>query len=444
MERTMHDKRGGPHATTPKLIARETRAGGAATDGHAASRHDRPAGERARHVAPQKPVGTKLLGAHDGLLADRALLEPELIETRRALHRLPELAFAEHRSANLVADRLRAIGYEPRGGVGGTGIIADLEGGRPGRTLLIRADMDALPLDEVPGRSYGSQTPGRMHACGHDAHTSALLGVATLLAPRRERLAGHVRLLFQPAEETGQGAQAVIDDGALDGVDEALMAHVFSPLPFGTVALREGPALMGTDMFELAVDGGGGHAGLAHQTRDAVLAAAQLITALQTITARETSPLDSLALAIASIAGGTAANIVADKVTLRGTLRWLDTALRKRALARVDQISRGICSALRVSHHLEVTATVPVLQCAADPLASLTAAAAAAHVTAIDPGVLPVSDDFARIAERVPAAFIAIGAGGPGCGAHHAPDFDIDERAIGLTTEILTRAALTR
>jgi amidohydrolase len=402
------------------------------------------AGVRERHVASESSVGTELLEAHDDLGRDRAALEPELIQTRRTLHRTPELAFAEHRTAKLVADRLRAIGYEPRVGVGGTGIVADLEGGRPGPTLLIRADMDALPLDELPRRSYGSQVTGRMRACGHDAHTSALLGLAALLTPRREQLAGRVRLLFQPAEETGQGAQAVIHDGALEGVDEALMAHVFSPLPFGTVALRQGVTLMGTDMFELTVDGGGGHAGLAHETRDAVLAGAQLITALQTITARETSPLDHVGLTIASLTGGTAANVVANKVTLRGTLRWLDTALRERALARISQIADGICSALRVSHQLEVTATVPALRCAAEPSTRLAAAAASAHVTAIDPGILPVSDDFAHIAAGVPAALIAIGAGGQGCGVHHAPDFDIDERAIGLTTEILTRAALSR
>jgi amidohydrolase len=418
------------------------RAIAAAADQDATSPHDGLAGEREHHGVSVTSFGTERSAVQDGLGADRASLEPELIETRRTVHRNPELAFAEHRTAELVADRLRAIGYEPRVGVGGTGVIADLDGGRPGPTLLIRADMDALPLDELPRRSYGSQTPSRMHACGHDAHTSALLGVAALLRSRHEQLAARVRLLFQPAEETGRGAQAVIHDGALEGVDEALMAHVFSPLPFGTVALRQGMALMGTDFFELTVDGGGGHAGLAHETRDAVLAAGQLITALQTITAREISPLDSLGLTVASIAGGTAANVVAEKVTLRGTLRWLDTALQERALARIDQISAGICSALRVSHQLEVTATVPVLQCAADPVARLVAAAADADLTAIDPGILPVSDDFAHIAERVPAAFIAIGAGGPGCGAHHAPDFDIDERAIGLTAEVLTRAAL--
>jgi amidohydrolase len=388
--------------------------------------------------------GRSTLASCDDIGRDRAALEPELIETRRALHRHPELAFAEHQTAGVVTNRLRAMGYKPCVGVGRTGVIADLEGGTAGPTLLIRADMDALPLDELPGRTYGSQVAGRMHACGHDAHASALLGVAALLKPRRELLTGRVRLLFQPAEEVGLGALAVIDDGALDGVDEAIMAHVFSAMPFGTVALHEGVALMGVDMFELTVEGGGGHAGLVHETRDAVFAAAQLVSALQTITARETSPRETMALAIASIAGGTGANIVANEVTLRGTLRWLDNTLRERALTRMDQISAGVCAALRVSYRLEVTASVPVMRCASDPIAALAAASASAEVTVIDPGILPVSDDFSHIAERVPAAFIAVGAGGPSCGAHHAPDFDIDERAIGLTADILTRAALAR
>jgi amidohydrolase len=375
---------------------------------------------------------------------ERETLEPELIETRRALHRRPELAFAEHETAALVTERLRGLGYQPRTGVGGTGVVADLEGAEAGPTLLIRADMDALPLDEVAGRSYGSQIAGRMHACGHDAHTSALLGVAALLQPRREELAGRVRLLFQPAEEIGAGALATIDDGALNGVDEALMAHVLSPLPFGAVGLREGVTLAGVDLFELTVRGGGGHAALAHEARDAVFAAAQLVSALQSIVARETSPRDLLVVGVSSIAGGTAANVVADEVVLRGTVRWLEPAVRERALARMDEIARGVCTALRVSHRLELTGTVPVMRCAPGPVATLAAAATSAGANVIDPGILPASEDFANVAERVPTAFIGIGSGGAGCGAHHAPDFDIDERAIWLTTEVLARAALAR
>jgi len=380
----------------------------------------------------------------DQLASERAALETELIETRRALHRQPELAFAEHRTAELVARRLSALGLEPRTGVGGTGVIADIDGIRPGPTLLLRADMDALPLDEVPGREYGSEVPGHMHACGHDAHTSALLGAAALLAARTDALSGRVRLLFQPAEEIGAGANAVIADGGLDGVDEALAAHVFSPIPFGVVGTRTGEMMVGLDVFELAVEGGGGHSGIAHQSRDAVFAAAQLVTALQSIPARETSPADTLVLTVASIQGGTAANVVAGTVTLRGTLRWLDPGVRERALTRMQQIADGVCGALRVSAELRIQATVPVLRCSETSSVLLADVSAAAGSTVIDPGVIPASEDFAQLAERVPAGFIVIGAGGEGCGAHHAPDFDIDERSIGVTAEVLARAALAR
>lgn len=376
--------------------------------------------------------------------SELAALEPELIETRRALHRQPELAFAEYRTAELVAGRLRALGIEPRLGVGGTGVVADIDGARSGPTLLLRADMDALPLDEVAGREYGSQVPGRMHACGHDAHTSALLGAAALLAPRSDAMAGRVRLLFQPAEEIVEGAAAMIADGALDGVDEAIAAHVFTPLPFGVAGTRVGEMMVGADMFELVVEGGGGHSGIAHQSRDAVFAAAQLVTALQSIAARETAPSDTLVLSIASIEGGTAANVLAGTVTLRGTLRWLEPDVRERALARMQEIATGVCGALRVTAELRVKATVPVLRCSETSSALLADAAAAAGSAVIDPGLITASEDFALVAERVPAGFIVVGAGGEGFGAHHAPDFDIDERAIGVTAAVLARAALAR
>jgi amidohydrolase len=377
------------------------------------------------------------------IVADRVALEPGLVATRRRLHQEPELAFAEHVTAGLVAGRLCELGLDPRVGVGGTGVVVDLPGASPGPTLLLRADMDALPLEEVAGRAYGSAVPGRMHACGHDAHTSALLGAAELLRSRAGSLAGSVRLLFQPAEEVGAGALAVIADGVLDGVDEAIAAHVFSPLPFGVAATRAGELLVGADFFELVVEGGGGHSGLqAHEARDAVLASAQLVSALQAIAARETAPGEFLVLTVASIEGGSAANVITSRVTLRGTVRWLEEGARRRALARMEEIAAGLCSALRVSHELRVTATAPVLRCADAPTAVLTAAAEAAGARVIDPGVLPAGDDFAHVAERVPAGFMLIGAGGDGCGAHHAPDFDIDERAVGMTAEILTRAAL--
>jgi amidohydrolase len=202
--------------------------------------------------------------------------------------------------------------------------------------------------------------------------------------------------------------------------------------------------MVGLDVFELVIEGGGGHSGIAHQSRDAVFAAAQLVSALQSIAARETAPSDTLVLTIASIDGGTAANIVAGTVTLRGTLRWLEQAVRERALERMRQIADGVSGALRVTADLRIQATVPKLRCSETSSALLADAGAAAGTTVIDPGVVPASEDFAHLADRVPAGFILVGAGGKGCGAHHAPDFDIDERAIGVTAELLARAALTR
>lgn len=372
-------------------------------------------------------------------------LAPELIELRRDLHRHPELSFSEHRTSGIVADRLRALGLTPRTGVGGTGVVADLTGGAgDGPTLLIRADMDALPLTEVDGRDYGSTEPGRMHACGHDAHTSALLGAAQVLSERAGELRGRVRFMFQPAEEIGLGALAMIEDGVLDGVDEAIGAHVFSPVPYGVAALRTGEFLVGADLIELSVEGGGGHSGIASQSVDAVFAAAQLVSALQSIVARETADTETLVLTIASIEGGTAANVIASTVTLRGTIRWLDPAVRERALSRIEQIAAGVCAALRVTHTLTVGSTMPVLRCAEEPTALLSGAAEATGMTVVDPGIVTASEDFANVADRVPTGFIAVGAGGPGCGVHHAPDFDIDERSIATTAEILARAAMRR
>ncbi|WP_437774575.1 M20 metallopeptidase family protein [Sorangium sp. So ce1097] len=380
----------------------------------------------------------------DDLSRDVSLLDRDLVAVRRDLHRHPELGYVEVRTSQLVAERLRALGLSVRAGIAGTGIIADLEGERPGRTVLLRADMDALPVEEQSGHDFPSETRGVMHACGHDAHVSALLGAARLLAERRDRIAGKVRLVFQPAEELSDGALHMIRAGALDGVDTALGAHVISPLPFGVVATRTGPFFAGYDAFEIAVVGKAGHGGLPHMSVDPIYAAAQVVTALQSIVAREVKPGEPLVVSISAISGGNAANVVVERVTLQGTVRWFSRESREHALERVQAIASGVCSALRATCEFKVVSTAPVTTNAAAPVDLIaTAARATGRASVIDPGPLTVSEDFSEFTDRVPGCLFTVGAGGPSAAPHHHHAFDLDERAIGLIAEIFTRATLS-
>ena len=372
-------------------------------------------------------------------------LEPDLVALRRDLHRHPELGHQEHRTSAMVADRMTALGLDVRIGVGGTGVLADLAGSAPGATLLIRADMDALPVTETTGHDFASQTPGVMHACGHDAHVAALVGAATLLTDSREDLAGRIRFCFQPAEELLDGASAMIGDGAMDGVDQVLGAHVFSIAPYGTVVSMAGPMLAGADAFELRIVGKAGHGGMPQLSVDPVFAAAQVVTALQSIVARETRPGEPLVVSIAAIEGGSAFNVVVDEVTLRGTIRWFSPAERERALARIPVIARGVCDALRAEAKFTIVGSVPVTANVAEHSALLEAAVTdTGRAVAVNPGPITGSEDFSRFLELAPGAFFGVGAGGPEAAPHHHHAFDIDERAIALTAEIFARTALRR
>ncbi|MGK3961400.1 M20 family metallopeptidase [Sorangium sp. So ce118] len=379
----------------------------------------------------------------DDLSRDIRLLDRDLVALRRDLHRHPELGYAEVRTSQVVAERLRKLGLSVRTGVAGTGVIADLDGERPGRTVLLRADMDALPVVERSGHDFPSETGGVMHACGHDAHVSALLGAAELLSARRDRIAGRVRFLFQPAEELAGGALQMIQAGALDGVDQALGAHVMSPIPFGVVATRTGPFFAGIDAFEIVVVGKAGHGGLPHMSVDPIYAAAQVVTALQSIVSRETKPGEPVVVSISAISGGNAANVVVERVTLQGTVRWFSQANREHALERIQGIASGVCSALRAACEFRVMSSSPVTTNAAAPVDLVTAAALATErAEVMDPGPLTVSEDFSEFTDRVPGCLFTVGAGGPTAAPHHHHAFDLDERAIGLIAEIFARAAL--
>ena len=274
-------------------------------------------------------------------------LEPDLIALRRDLHRHPELGFAEERTASIMAQAMQRLGLRVHTGVGGTGVVADLQGERSGPVLLIRAKLDALAITETAGRDFTSTTPGVMHACGHDAHMSALVGTAMILSEMRARLSGTVRFCFQPAEEILAGAEQMISDGATEGVDFVLGAHVLSTVPFGTVVSVPGPFLSGADFFKLRVIGSAGHGGMPHLSVDAIFAAAQVVTALQSIVARETAPSTTLVVSINAIEGGSAANIVAEEVVLRGNARWFSETERQRVLRRIPEVARAMCEGLR-------------------------------------------------------------------------------------------------
>lgn len=371
-------------------------------------------------------------------------LQDDLRDLRRAIHAEPELGLHLPATQDKVLQALAGLPLDITTGRALSSVTAVLHGGSPGPTVLLRADMDALPVEEQSGHDFPSETRGVMHACGHDAHVSALLGAARLLAERRDRIAGKVRFVFQPAEELSDGALHMIRAGALDGVDKAFGAHVISPLPFGVVATRTGPFFAGYDAFEIAVVGKAGHGGLPHMSVDPIYAAAQVVTALQSIVAREAKPGEPLVVSISAISGGNAANVVVERVTLQGTVRWFSRESREHALERVQAIASGVCSALRATCEFKVVSTAPVTANAAAPVELIAAAArATGRADVIDPGPLTVSEDFSEFTDRVPGCLFTVGAGGPTAAPHHHHAFDLDERAIGLIAEIFTRATLS-
>jgi amidohydrolase len=379
---------------------------------------------------------------------DVAGLSSASIALRRDLHAHPELGFQEVRTAGIVAERLRALGYAVRTGLGKTGVTGLLRSGKPGKTILIRADMDALPILEQTGAPYASRQPGAMHACGHDAHTAMALAAAEVLAREASTLHGNVFFVFQPAEELLIGAEAMLKDGALDGValDAAFAVHVMNRIPAGTIAVRSGPVMTSADKLHIAVTGRGGHGANPHSAIDPVVAAAQVITALQTLVSRETHPLKSAVLSITMLEAGTAFNIIPDTVAMTGTLRCFDAELRTSLLASLQRTAEGIASALRCTASVANEFLTPAV--VNDPTATRLARDAAAEVVGADRVVewepLTGSDDLAYFWQRAPGCYAFLGSGrsdGAPSPAGHNAQFDIDESCLEIGTEFLVRAA---
>lgn len=373
-----------------------------------------------------------------------------VVDLRRRLHRQPELAFAEHETAALVAETLRTLGLEPQTGVAGTGVLAEIHGAHPGPTRALRADLDALPIQEATGLPFASTTPGVMHACGHDAHTAMLLGAARLLQEVRDALAGTVRLLFQPSEERlPGGAPALIAAGALEARDgvaapEAVFGqHVFPELPTGTIGVRAGPFMASADELYLTVRGEGGHAAAPHRLRaDAVLAQAHVLTALQAVVSRHAPPDVPTVLSFGKVTAAGATNVLPAEVRLEGTFRAMDEAWRFRAHDLIRRTAEGAAAALGASCEVDVRVGYPALVNDAR-LAARVRRAAAAYVGANRVVDLPpwfASEDFAYYAQIRPAVFYVLGVRNEAAGITHGlhtPRFTVDEEALRTGTGFL-------
>jgi amidohydrolase len=375
-------------------------------------------------------------------------IAPALIGLRRKIHEHPELAFEEHRTAALVADRLKGIGIEPKTGVGRTGVVGLVKGGKPGPTLGIRADMDALPVTEATNLPFASKVPGKMHACGHDAHTVIALGVAEVLNALKGELPGTVKFIFQPAEETLMGAKAMIADGVLTNpaMDVMLGYHNWPQVDAGKVGYHPTVVMASSDAFDLTIIGKAGHAAHPHTAVDTVVAAAHIVTLLQSIVSREVAPVVPAVVTIGQIQGGTAPNVIAGSVTLKGTVRALDAAASGQIEAAMRRILDGVCPGLRVSYALDWQRLAPVLRNNQDILALTLDAAREIlgndHVVPL-PAPSMGSEDFAWFAEEVPAAHLRIGSriDGLNCQVHNA-NYDCNDLAIPTGVRAVAYAAM--
>jgi amidohydrolase len=365
------------------------------------------------------------------------------VAIRREIHQYPELGFEEERTAALVEFELDALGIERRR-IATTGVVGVIRGALPGKTVGLRADLDALPIDEDSGEPFSSTVAGKMHACGHDAHVAMVLGAARELMQRRERLHGNVVLLFQPAEEGPGGALPMIEAGALDDprVDAVTMLHVDTRLPTGSIAINPGPVNAAADELFVTIYGTGGHGGYPHKGVDAIPAAAATVLALQNIAARETDPLASIVISIGTIEGGYRNNVIADKVRMTGTIRTHDPELRSAVEARVRRIVAGVASAYNARGEVEIIYGYPPV---VNHAGLAQAFAAYVHGEAgIPVEQLPATmgaEDFAYFAQRVPGVMVRLGIANEAVGAVHSVHsarFRFDEGAIptGIATLI--------
>lgn len=381
--------------------------------------------------------------------AEAEALREELIARRRDLHQYPELAFEEVRTAGIIAEELGRLGLEVQTGVGKTGVVGILEGDQDGPTVMYRADMDALPIQEENEVEYASRTPGKMHACGHDGHVTIALGVAKLLSQQRDSLAGRVKFVFQPAEEGGVGALAMVNDGVMTGPppDVVLGLHLWNPLPIGTLGVAEGAVMASCSIFRVLVKGRGGHAALPYTTNDPVICTAQLVNALHALVGRRVNLMDGLAvLSVTSlVTSSTTYNVIPDQVEILGTFRTLhnDTALLIEQ--QIREISASVCQSWGCAEEVTVEhKTFPVVN-DADVTARVRQvfAGSFADCTLDTTARTMASEDVSYLMNDAPGMYFFVGSSNAERGltyGHHHPRFDFDEDALPLSVALMSAA----
>ncbi|NPA92767.1 MAG: amidohydrolase [Chloroflexi bacterium] len=361
---------------------------------------------------------------------------------RRDFHRHPELGFQEHRTAGIVARELRELGLDVQEGVGKTGVVALLKGAHPGPTVLVRADMDALPIQEENQTDYASENPGVMHACGHDAHTAMLLTVARILSAHRDALHGTVKFVFQPAEEGMGGAESMVKDGVLEGVDYVLAMHVWNDRPVGWLGIVPGPAMAAAERFQIRVIGKGGHAAHPELTEDPVVAAAHIVTALQTVVSRHVDPLEAAVVSVTMLQAGTAFNIVPPEARLEGTIRTFEPDVTREVRMRFQRTVHGVAQGLGCRAEIVLDDLTPAV--INDPEVTKIVQETAAELfpeAEIDTTHRTMgSEDMAFMMYNIPGCYFFVGSANPAKGLdapHHHPRFDIDEDALPIGVALM-------
>ncbi|WP_028561518.1 M20 family metallopeptidase [Paenibacillus pinihumi] len=370
-------------------------------------------------------------------------LYSKMVGWRRHLHRHPELSYEEKQTSHYIAEQLRAMGCEPVTDVGGHGVTVLIQGEKPGPVVALRADIDALPIQDRKQVDYISTVPGVMHACGHDAHTATLLGVAKYYMDNCSHIAGARKLIFQPAEEiTPGGALPMIREGVLEDVDAIYGVHLWTPLPLGTVASKAGPFMAAPDEFYIEITGRGGHAGIPHETVDAIIIGSALVGALQTIVSRNVNPLEPAVLSVGSFQAGSTTNVIAETAYLRGTVRTFNPQTRALIRKRMEEIIEQTCTMYGGKGVLDYREGYPAVVNEASEIDRFFSVGSEIlpKEQVQESGLIMAGEDFSYYLQQRKGCFMFVGAGNPDKGAnypHHHPMFDLDEDAMLISANLL-------